>query len=152
MGAFPEELILESLFTLFLKNMDEKEVRELFAEFGPKSPRMEGRQRELYLLQLYLRSGQLRDGLPKKAPFAQKIANYNAKVPREKQLGSRSTSQANILRYLERALNTHRGRVKFYIDCARGMPAHFRSGVPAPEMPIKTNPGRHFRRKMSRQT
>jgi hypothetical protein len=39
MGATPERLILESLFTLFLGHFDEGEVRELFAEFGPKPPR-----------------------------------------------------------------------------------------------------------------
>ena len=154
MGATPERLILESLFTLFLSHFDEGEVRELFAEFGPKPPRIEGKQREKFLLHRYLHEGDLRKGLPNKSRFAQKVADYNKTVPRENRWGSRSTSQANILRDLERALVTHREEVDHALSAARMLARDgFGLRVPAPEMPIeKTIPLRHFRQKMSRQT
>jgi hypothetical protein len=154
MGATPERLILESLFTLFLSHFDEGQVREFFAEFGPKPPRIEGKQREIFLLHQYLHGGDLRKGLPNKSRFAQKVADYNKTVPREKRWGSRSTSQTNILRDLERALVTHRAEVDRALSAARMLARDgFGLRVPAPEMPIeKTIPLQHFPRKMSRQT
>jgi hypothetical protein len=154
MGATPERLILESLFNLFLGHFDEGEVRELFAEFGPKPPRIEGKQREIFLLHQYLHEGDLHKRLPNKSRFAQKVADYNKTVLREQRWGSRSTNQANILRDLERALATHHEEVDRTLDAARMMARDgFRLRVPAPEMPIeKTIPLRHFRRKMLRQT
>jgi hypothetical protein len=140
---------------LFLNNLEEKDVRDLFALFGPKPPRKEGKQREEHSLDLYLSSGDLWKGLPKKAPFAQKIADYNKTGPREKRLGSRSTSQANILRDLERTLVTHRETVETTLLQAKMLARDgFAMRVPVFEMPITTpNPkARPFRRKMSRQT
>jgi hypothetical protein len=153
MGDTPERLILESLFTLFLNHFDEGEVRELFAEFGPKPPRIEAQQREIFLLHRYLHEGDLHKGLPNKSRFAQAVADYNKSVPREKRLGSRATSQANILRDLERALVTHREEVTQALGAARMLARDgLKLRVPAPEMPIeKTIPLRHFRRKMSRR-
>jgi hypothetical protein len=144
-GAFPEERILENLFKLFLQNMEEKEVRELFAAFGPKSPRTESKERERELLRLFLESN------GNKAQFAQKVAEYNATAPLEERLGSRSTSQANILRDLERAIRPHGEELKRRISQLRKMPRDaWELRVLGSARPMVG--GRHFRRKMSRQT
>jgi hypothetical protein len=156
-GCYPQQLVLEILFDAFLDHLDEKDVRTLFARFGPKPPRVESKQREEYLVLLYLSEGNLHKGLPNKAQFAQKIADFNKTVPREKRLGSRSTNQANVLRYLERALAAHPEEHDGIVEQARAFAHDFASHgwklkVPAPEMPVTNDQLKgQFRRKTSRQ-
>lgn len=153
--AEPEQLILESLFHLFLNYLDEGDVRKLFAQFGPKPPRLEGAHRERALLQLYFRQH-----MPPKAQFARNVADYNKTVSREQRLGSRSTSEVNMLKYVERMLNNRREEVKLREKGKANIPGELRLAarerpIGPLEMPFSKD-GRiawgHFRRKMSRQT
>jgi hypothetical protein len=152
MDALPEELILESLFGLFLNNFDKKDVRELFAQFGPIPPRPEGERREADLLELYLSRH-----MPPKAQFARRVADYNKTVPREQRLGSRSTSEVNMLKYVDRMLCRHHEDVERWKET---LPIGYRAPVADRERPISAPDiwgrralrQRQFRRKMSRQT
>ena len=149
MGTYPEQLLLRNLFVLFLDHLDEGVVRELFAEFGPKPPRLLSTQRQKFLFDLYIGAG-----LPPKMRFVREVVNYNKTVPPDQRLGSRSTSEVSMLKYVERMLDDHRERVEFYAQGHAQNPLARRirpiTEVRA-EMPI-TKTGRQFPRKMSRQT
>jgi hypothetical protein len=92
LGAFPEKELLAHLFDLFLKHHGEETVRKIFAEFGPKAPRKASVDRERLILKAYLK-----EGLPPKIQFARSIVDHNKTVPRQKRLGSRSTSEINTV-------------------------------------------------------
>jgi hypothetical protein len=151
--AFPEELILDSLFDLFLNHLDEDVVRTLFARFAPMPPRVVGAQREKALLELYLRQH-----MPPKARFARRVAEYNKTVPRERRLGSRSTSEISMLKYVERMLKRHPKEVELHRKFIASNPRMVRlidpeESIKPPEMPARlpTDGFGHYRRKMSRQ-
>jgi len=105
MGAYPEELLLRNLFVLFLDHLDEKIVRQMFAAFGPRPPRLESAQQEEFLFRLYMQQG-----LPPKAQFARRVAGFNKKAPADLRLGSGSTSEINLLKYIDRMLDKGKRR------------------------------------------
>ena len=112
MGAYPEELLLRNLFVLFLDHLDESVVRELFAEFGPKSPRLLSAEREKFLLDLYIKAG-----MPPKTQFVRAVVDYNKTARPEERIGSRSTSEISMLKYVDRMLDKHRKRVDRNVRC-----------------------------------
>ena len=148
MGTYPEQLLLRNLFVLFLDHLDENVTRELFAEFGPKPPRLLSTQRQRFLLDLYIGAD-----LPPKMQFVREVVNYNKTVPQEERLGSRSTSEVSMLKYVERMLKDHSERVKCHMEACGRNPPRARKSIREvrAEMPI-TKTGRQFPRKMSRQT
>jgi hypothetical protein len=112
MGTTPEKLILDFFFKLFQRHHDEEVVRALFAKFGPKEKRRAAADRERLLLSLYLSDGLRAGRLPQKAKFARKVADFNKTKSPEKRLGSRSTSELNLLQYVNRMLEKHRDYVQ----------------------------------------
>jgi hypothetical protein len=161
MGAYPEELLLRNLFVLFLDHLDEEVVRELFAELGPKPPRLKSAQQEEFLFQLYMH-----EDLPPKAQFARRVADFNKEAPADMRLGSGSMSEINLLRYIDRMLDKENRREEVAsrkemmrlngkrLNAAIGpltiggiQKAFYRYG-----WSITKNKARHFPRKMSRQT
>jgi hypothetical protein len=147
-GALPEEIILKRLFELFLNYLDEKDVRKLFDGFGTRPPRAESAHQERNLFWLYKR-----ERMPPKAQFARRVADYNKTVPRGKRLGSRSTSEVNMLRYINRMLDNYREEAYLNPRAAKVPDGPIQ---PRPAVPFKDlAPGflsRQIRRKMSRQT
>lgn len=153
MGAYPEELLLRNLFVLFLDHLDESVVRELFAEFGPKSPRLLSAEREKFLLDLYIKAG-----MPPKTQFVRAVVDYNKTARPEERIGSRSTSEISMLKYVDRMLDKHRKRVDRNAQMHALNNKKRARALDRPiteiraERPITKSPGRHFPRKMSRQT
>jgi hypothetical protein len=160
MGIYPEELLLRNLFVLFLDHLDEKVVREMFAAFGPKPPRLESMQQEEFLFQLYMHKG-----LPPKAQLARRVADFNKGAPADIRLGSGSTSEINLLKYIDRMLDKGKRRDEV-ASCKERMRLNGeRPGAaigPLTKQGVQkafyafgwsiTNKTRHFPRKMLRQT
>jgi hypothetical protein len=112
--TLPEDMLVCGLFNRFLRHHDEKAVRNIFAKYGPKKPRKDSADRERFLLRIYLS-----EALPPKVQFARQVVDYNKTVPREKRLGPRSTSEINVLKYIDRMLEKYRDEVKRHVAVNR---------------------------------
>lgn len=113
MGSFPEKMLIQFLFDCFRQHIDEEAIREMFAQFGPKTPRSASVERERLILKAYLKE------FPPKIQFARSIVDYNKTVPRQKRLGSRSTSEINTVKYLDRLFEKYRDEIKQHVAINR---------------------------------
>ena len=111
-----ERLLLELFFSTFRDRLSEKEVRQLFGEFGPKTPRQlqhDQYGRLIALLAWY--------GCPPKKRFAREVADLNRRLRPEERYAAGATTSEAVLVYLNRVLKqkAYRDLLERYVKARR---------------------------------